>query len=46
MSPAATIALEPAGPRISKRVPQDVCHAVASERVKVGYWAAPRFPDS
>lgn len=37
MTRAATIALEPAGPRISKRVPQDVCHVVASEPVKVGY---------
>jgi hypothetical protein len=34
---AATVALEPAGPRISKRVPQDVYHLVASEPVKVGY---------
>lgn len=37
MSRGATVAVEPAGPRISKRVPQDVYHAVASERIKVGY---------
>jgi hypothetical protein len=33
----ATVAVEPAGPRISKRLPQGVYHAVASQRVRLGY---------
>lgn len=37
MTRTATVALEPAGPRVSKRVPRDVYHAIAGQRVRVGY---------
>ena len=32
----ATVAVEPAGHRISKRIPRDVYHLVASQRVRLG----------
>jgi hypothetical protein len=36
VSRTAAVALEPAGPRVSRRIPQDVYHLVAGEPVRLG----------
>jgi hypothetical protein len=33
----ATVALEPAGSRVSRRIPQDVYHLVAAQRIRIAY---------
>ena len=37
MTRGATVAVKPAGPRVSKRVPKDVFHLIASQRIRIGY---------